>query len=172
MLSGACLCVNSPPPDSCKPGDSAAASTTNDILQVKDWEPKISSIVDWWVATAAAGAARAAGAAETATAECWAQPNLVWMGCGSVKGHYCGAGVSAPAAAALPVTTHTSAVPSTHQTTNRVAPCCGLTAARRFGQLQAVDVAGVPPAVHARDEGNVLRADEPAVYPNRWGGGC
>lgn len=37
----------------------------------------------------------------------------------------------------------------------------------RFGQLQAVDVAGVSPAVHARDEGNVLRADEPAVYPNR-----
>jgi tRNA-binding EMAP/Myf-like protein len=30
--------------------------------------------------------------------------------------------------------------------------------------LQAVDVAGVPPAVHARDEGNVLRPDEPAVY--------
>jgi len=37
----------------------------------------------------------------------------------------------------------------------------------RFGQLQAVDVSGVPPAVHARDEGNVLRPDQPAVYPNR-----
>lgn len=37
----------------------------------------------------------------------------------------------------------------------------------RFGQLQAVDVAGVPPAVHAREEGNVLRADEAAAYPNR-----
>ncbi|KAF8059373.1 PMA1 [Scenedesmus sp. PABB004] len=36
-----------------------------------------------------------------------------------------------------------------------------------FGQLQAVDVEGVPPAVHARDEGNVLRPDEPAVYANR-----
>lgn len=36
-----------------------------------------------------------------------------------------------------------------------------------FGQLQAVDVSGVPPAVHARDEGNVLRPDEPATYGNR-----
>jgi Asp-tRNA(Asn)/Glu-tRNA(Gln) amidotransferase C subunit len=33
--------------------------------------------------------------------------------------------------------------------------------------LQAVDVTGVPPAVHAREEGNVLRADEAAEYPNR-----
>jgi hypothetical protein len=31
-------------------------------------------------------------------------------------------------------------------------------------------VSGVPPAVHARDEGNVLRPDEPAVYDNRWVG--
>jgi hypothetical protein len=37
----------------------------------------------------------------------------------------------------------------------------------RFGQLQAVDVSGVQPAVHARDEGNVLRPDEPATYANR-----
>lgn len=36
-----------------------------------------------------------------------------------------------------------------------------------FGQLQAVDVSGVPAAVHAREEGNVLRADAAAVYPNR-----
>jgi hypothetical protein len=39
----------------------------------------------------------------------------------------------------------------------------------RFGQLQAVDVSGVQPAVHARHEGNVLRQDEPATYANRCG---
>lgn len=38
---------------------------------------------------------------------------------------------------------------------------------RRFGQLQAVDVEGVKPAVHARDEGSVLRPDEPATYEAR-----
>lgn len=38
---------------------------------------------------------------------------------------------------------------------------------RRFGQLQAVDVEGVKPAVHARDDGSVLRADEPAAYEPR-----
>lgn len=37
----------------------------------------------------------------------------------------------------------------------------------RFGQLQAVDVEGVKPAVHAREDGSVLRADEPATYPDR-----
>ncbi|KAI8473037.1 MAG: tRNA-binding protein [Monoraphidium minutum] len=36
-----------------------------------------------------------------------------------------------------------------------------------FGQLQAVDVEGVKPAIHARDDGSVLRADEPATYPAR-----
>lgn len=36
-----------------------------------------------------------------------------------------------------------------------------------FGQLQAVDVEGVKPAVHARDDGSVLRPDEPVTYPAR-----
>ncbi|GBF97673.1 aminoacyl tRNA synthase complex-interacting multifunctional [Raphidocelis subcapitata] len=36
-----------------------------------------------------------------------------------------------------------------------------------FGQLQAVDVEGVKPAVHARDDGSVLRADEPSAYAPR-----
>ncbi len=38
----------------------------------------------------------------------------------------------------------------------------------RFGALQAVDVSGVEPAIHARQEGVVLRQDEPRVYDHRW----
>jgi tRNA-binding EMAP/Myf-like protein len=42
-------------------------------------------------------------------------------------------------------------------------PCC----ACRFGQLQAVDTAGVPPAIHAFSEGNRLRPDAVEQYPAR-----
>ena len=39
---------------------------------------------------------------------------------------------------------------------------------RRFDQLQAVDVEGVPPALRAGVEGaNQLREDVPRVYENR-----
>jgi hypothetical protein len=38
----------------------------------------------------------------------------------------------------------------------------------RFGQLQAIDVEGVKPAVHAREEGSVLRPDMPVEYRDRW----
>lgn len=54
--------------------------------------------------------------------------------------------------------------------------CCIITAAHniaccacRFGQLQAVDVSGVPPAIHTVQEGNVLRPDTPAAFPERCG---
>jgi hypothetical protein len=39
--------------------------------------------------------------------------------------------------------------------------------ARRLGQLAAVDVEGVPPAVHALLEGGALRADSPVQYAGR-----
>jgi len=44
---------------------------------------------------------------------------------------------------------------------------CVCTLSCRFGQLQAIDVDGVKPAVHACDEGSVLRADEPVTYQPR-----
>jgi hypothetical protein len=67
--------------------------------------------------------------------------------------------------AVLPTIVHATNCPPPSRTTH-VFTC--VPPLRRFGQLQAVDVSAVPPAVHARDEGDVLlRADEPQVYPNR-----
>ena len=40
---------------------------------------------------------------------------------------------------------------------------------RRFDQLQAVDVEGVPPTLRADvDSGNILRRDSPRDYENRY----
>jgi Asp-tRNA(Asn)/Glu-tRNA(Gln) amidotransferase C subunit len=36
-----------------------------------------------------------------------------------------------------------------------------------FGQLQAVDVAGVVPAIHISKEGTRLRDDQPLAWPDR-----
>ncbi len=49
--------------------------------------------------------------------------------------------------------------------TRSAAPTCWR--ARRFDQLQSVDVAGVAPAIHASEQGTALRDDQPQTYPDR-----
>jgi hypothetical protein len=117
--------------------------------QVADWEPKINSIVDWC-----------------------GPPAGIWMGLDWTSGRVgrlgtprtlvragCAHHARQPAACSIkpaPLSANAALLPFRAR-------------AARFGQLQAVDVEGVKAAVHARDEGSVLRADEPAEYADRWG---